>query len=70
MEMMDSVSDFLVFIRKYFFLFPVIYTTQKNVSNVKEYIFFLTLWHDLIKFVENVYYSPSWSLKYNHCFYC
>lgn len=57
MEMMDSVSDFLVFIRKYFFLFPVIYTTQKNVSNVKEY-------------VENVYYFCPWSLKYNHCFYC
>lgn len=57
MEMMDSVSDFLVFIRKYFVLFPVIYTTQKNVSNVKEY-------------VENVYYFCSWSLKYNHCFYC
>lgn len=48
MEMMDSVSDFLVFIRKYFFLFPVIYTTQKNVSNVKEYIFFLNFvaWFD------------------------
>lgn len=41
MEIMDSVSDFLAFIRKYFFLIPVIYTKQKNVSNVKEYIFFL-----------------------------
>lgn len=48
MEIMDSVSDFLVFIRKYFFLFPVIYTTQKNVSNVKENIFLLNFvaWFD------------------------
>lgn len=70
MEIMDSVLDFLVFFRKYFFfIFSYIYYV-KECFKCKRVYFIFNFWYDLIKFVENVYYFCLWFLKYNYCFYC